>query len=67
MPGPSRFIVFGCFSVDRSKRYKNASVDENILLRFAVMKMDTFENELVWMVQVQVQIGPREIQDSGSK
>ena len=28
------FIVFEHFSVDRRKRYENASVDENILLRF---------------------------------
>ena len=31
---PVLFIVFQRFSVDRRKRYKNASVDENILLRF---------------------------------
>ena len=31
---PVIFIVFERFSMDRSKRYENASVDENILLCF---------------------------------
>ena len=31
---PVFFIVFERFSVDRGKRYKNAGVDENVLLRF---------------------------------
>ena len=31
---PVVFIVFERFRVDSWKRYKNASVDENILLRF---------------------------------
>ena len=31
---PVVFIVFECFSVDSLKRYENASVEENILLRF---------------------------------
>ena len=43
------FIVFKPFCVDRWKQYENASVDETILLRFAEMKMDTFENALKWM------------------
>ena len=31
---PVAFLVFERFTVDRWKRYKNASVDESILLRF---------------------------------
>ena len=34
MRNPNVSIVFECFSVDSLKRYENASVDENILLRF---------------------------------
>ena len=45
---PVVFIVFKRFSVDRCKRYENASVDEKFFV-FAELKMDTFGNALVWM------------------
>ena len=45
----------GCFlirfrwcSVDGRKRYKNASVDEKLFIRFKKQKTEVFENALVW-------------------
>ena len=43
------FIVFERFSVDKWKRYKNATVDEIFYFVFVAMKTDTFENALAWM------------------